>query len=90
MRNGPAVATSNFTEFTHKAHRGDYVSTSNGIGTFPLQQRLSSNFIEQDGPTGALCESKLKHLDNPFIDSGQKQTIVDMKGNRESIAIFLC
>lgn len=26
MRNGPATATNNFTEFTHKAHRGDYVS----------------------------------------------------------------
>lgn len=34
----------------------------------------------QDGPTGQLCESKLKHLDNPFIDSSQRQTVVDMKG----------
>lgn len=26
MRNGPTTTTNNFTEFTHKAHRGDYVS----------------------------------------------------------------
>lgn len=37
------------------------------------------NVFGQDGPTGALCEGKLKHLDNPFIDSVQKQTMVDMK-----------
>ncbi|KAJ8937407.1 hypothetical protein NQ314_011893, partial [Rhamnusium bicolor] len=56
MRNGPAAATNNFTEFTHRAHRGDY-----------------------DGPTSQMCEGKLKHLDNPFIDSNQRQTVVDMK-----------
>lgn len=33
---------------------------------------------DYEGPTG-LCEGKLKHLDNPFIDNGQKQTFVDMK-----------
>lgn len=35
---------------------------------------------KQDGPTGALYEGKLKHPDNPFVDSGQRQTMVDMKG----------
>ncbi|KAJ8923861.1 hypothetical protein NQ315_010443 [Exocentrus adspersus] len=55
MRNGPA-ATNNFTEFTHRSHRGDY-----------------------DGPTGQICEGKSKHIDNPFIDSNQRQTVVDMK-----------
>ncbi|XP_031337062.1 sodium channel protein para isoform X6 [Photinus pyralis] len=54
MRNTP-MATTNYAEFNHKPHRGDY-----------------------DGPTG-LCETKLKHLDNPFIDSSQRQTFVDMK-----------
>lgn len=35
----------------------------------------------QDGPMGTMCELKLgKHLDNPFIENGQKQTVVDMKG----------
>lgn len=28
-----------------------------------------------------MYEGKLgKHLDNPFIENGQKQTVVDMKG----------
>ncbi|CAG9855273.1 unnamed protein product [Phyllotreta striolata] len=62
LRSGPppaATATNtpnNYTEYNHKAHRGDY-----------------------DGPTGQICEGKLKHLDNPFIDSNQRQTVVDMK-----------
>ncbi|CAH0562424.1 unnamed protein product [Brassicogethes aeneus] len=56
MRNGPTTTTNNFTEFTHKAHRGDY-----------------------DGPTGQFSEGKLKHIDNPFIDNSQRQTVVDMK-----------
>ncbi|XP_065166084.1 sodium channel protein para isoform X6 [Atheta coriaria] len=34
---------------------------------------------DYDGPTGAMVEEKFKHLDNPFIDNGQKQTMVDMK-----------
>ncbi|XP_063929403.1 sodium channel protein para-like isoform X5 [Zophobas morio] len=34
---------------------------------------------DYDGPTGHFCGSKLKQLDNPFIDSNQKQTVVDMK-----------
>ncbi|CAH1103074.1 unnamed protein product [Psylliodes chrysocephalus] len=60
LRSGPppaATATNtpnNYTEYNHRAHRGDY-----------------------DGPTGQLCEGKLKHLDNPFID--ERQTVVDMK-----------
>lgn len=30
---------------------------------------------------GTMCEGKLgKHIDNPFIENGQKQTVVDMKG----------
>ncbi|XP_044765573.1 sodium channel protein para isoform X3 [Coccinella septempunctata] len=32
---------------------------------------------DYDGPTGQLCENKLK--DNPFVDSSQQQTMVDMK-----------
>lgn len=80
MRNGP-TATSNFTEFTHKAHRGDYVSKcKNASPIFKTQT------TQQDGPTGALHEGKLKHLDNPFIDSNQKQTMVDMKGMLKQVA----
>lgn len=31
---------------------------------------------------GTMCEGKPgKHIDNPFIENGQKQTVVDMKGN---------
>lgn len=76
MRNGPASATNNFTEFLHKpAHRGDYVSS---VST---QHHSFTMYPVQDGPTGQLCEGKLKHLDNPFIDNSQRQTVVDMKGN---------
>lgn len=32
-----------------------------------------------------MCEEKLKQLDNPFIDNGQKQTVVDMKGMSANI-----
>lgn len=53
-RNGPTSGNFNFTEFTHKTHRGEY-----------------------DGPMMQLCEPKLK--DNPFVDSSQRQTLVDMK-----------
>ncbi|KAF2902697.1 hypothetical protein ILUMI_03476 [Ignelater luminosus] len=53
-KNAP-VATTNYAEFNHKPHRGDY-----------------------NGPMG-LCETKFKQLDNPFIDSGQRQTLVDMR-----------
>lgn len=49
--------------------------------------------IKQDGPTGQVCErhmcdSKLKHLDNPFIDSSQRQTVVDMKGKLKQNGIL--
>lgn len=42
-----------------------------------------------------MVEEKFKHLDNPFIDNGQKQTMVDMKGNCKhncllQIKILLC
>ncbi|XP_057653303.1 sodium channel protein para isoform X4 [Diorhabda carinulata] len=33
---------------------------------------------DYDGPTSQM-EGKIKHLDNPFIDSNQRQTVVDMK-----------
>uniref|UniRef100_A0A6P7FE67 Sodium channel protein n=1 Tax=Diabrotica virgifera virgifera TaxID=50390 RepID=A0A6P7FE67_DIAVI len=61
LRTGPppaATATTtpnNYTEYNHRAHRGDY-----------------------DGPTSQM-EGKIKHLDNPFIDNNQRQTVVDMK-----------
>lgn len=39
---------------------------------------------DYDGPIGTMCDSYNKfgkHCDNPFIENGQKQTVVDMKGN---------
>jgi hypothetical protein len=38
--------------------------------------------LKQDGPTGQFCESKVNKLDNPFIDNNQRQTVVDMRGER--------
>lgn len=74
LRNGPTAAN-NIVEFTHKSHRGDYVRLLSN------KKHINHAFIIfQDGPTGTMCEEKLKHLDNPFIDNGQKQTVVDMKG----------
>ncbi|CAG9828334.1 unnamed protein product, partial [Diabrotica balteata] len=61
LRTGPPTAATatttpnNYTEYNHRAHRGDY-----------------------DGPTSQM-EGKIKHLDNPFIDNNQRQTVVDMK-----------
>ncbi|XP_063928643.1 sodium channel protein para-like isoform X2 [Zophobas morio] len=34
---------------------------------------------DYDGPTGQLCESKLKQLGSAYMDSNQRQTVVDMK-----------
>ncbi|XP_018568926.1 sodium channel protein para isoform X1 [Anoplophora glabripennis] len=40
---------------------------------------IRSEGLDSDGPTGQISEGKLKHLDNPFIDCNQRQTVVDMK-----------
>lgn len=29
-----------------------------------------------------MCEEKLKQSDNPFVDNGQRQNVVDMKGEK--------
>lgn len=43
---------------------------------------MYSLFFQQDGPTSQIFEGKIKHLDNPFIDNNQRQTVVDMKGKQ--------
>jgi voltage-gated sodium channel type II alpha len=44
--------------------------------------------VKQDGPTGQLCESKLKQLDSSFIDNNQRHTVVDMKGIKSNCKCF--
>lgn len=75
QRNAPSI-THNYSEFNHKpqSHKGDYVRLARNC-----LDHFDSIFL-QDGPTGTYCEGKIKHLDNPFIDNSQKQTVVDMKG----------
>ncbi|XP_017780931.1 PREDICTED: sodium channel protein para isoform X5 [Nicrophorus vespilloides] len=50
-------------------------ATANNI----MEYNHKSHRGEYDGPTGTMCEDKLKHLDNPFIDNCQRRTVVDMK-----------
>lgn len=85
MRNAPPAANNTFFEITHKAHRGDYVSIGCDSPSIQMYQHL---LCFQDGPTGTLCESKLKQIDNPFIDTTQRQTMVDMKGSC-SLFVFI-
>nr|XP_023023065.1 sodium channel protein para isoform X3 [Leptinotarsa decemlineata] len=57
-------------------------SMRNGPATAPNNFREYTPRAYQgdyEGPTGQTCEGKLKHLDNPFIDSNQRQTVVDMQ-----------
>lgn len=73
--NGPNAA-GNYTEFHYKSHHGDYVSS-----VFVCDCMKYRVLLEQDGPTGALYEAKMmKNTDNPFVDNGQRNTMVDMKG----------
>lgn len=79
LRNGPTPAN-NIVEITRISRRGDYVRLNWFLYTI---RDCYVVFSLQDGPTGTMCEDKPKQLDNPFIDNGQKQTVVDMKGNFE-------
>ncbi|XP_044257372.1 sodium channel protein para-like isoform X3 [Tribolium madens] len=52
-------------------------SLRNGPAAAPVSHKSTRGVY--DGPTGHICESKVKQIDNPFIDSNQRQTVVDMK-----------